>query len=724
MRTNHASSACWFWFGGVPLTAALILSGRCLAAEFSDLSSVDPAAVQEHWQPQFGSRPVRVERLPGGGACLAFDATFARPGDRACWDWRGKLDLSKAGRVAFALSASNGGVGETIGIYFGTPGGWYARFIHGDVPEAWTRRAFRLDEFHTEGTPKGWDQVTTFRFSVWSNGAGKTTWRLRDFRTIPVDPAENVLKNGSFEIVSGGLPYGWSSGHWGLGYLPWATNPGLWRQHFRLDRTVARDGAISLCLENTERLPLLKAQSVWVTPPKSMESCALSAWLRSDRPALPVTLACGGKSTTVKAGREWTQGVLTGIPRASRMTVVIAPTRAGTLWIDAVQLQASGKTTAMFHAAADDKALAAREKAVDWSPPRRTAAIAAGRSTTGPVQPAPVTIDAHGRLLVGGKPYLQHSLGLEFVSDPTILDFAARSGFREVCLQIRPDITTDELKRRLDRCAALGLHVIPWLDGRIPRDLFRSHLTALKDHPALLCWYVYDEPSGERFAEANARLDLTKQLDPHHPALINYLSNKLTGHLGDIYSTDVYPIPRSSPMTAVNAVAQMERAARAQHKPVWIWLQGTGYSYSMDREPTPRELSCMVYGSLLTGARGIYYFAQIPRSKPCFDEMRALLVEVETVRPALFGMTPAPPVECDQANVMCGAFRRDNDVWVIAVNTQNKPIRARLSVSDVAPTGECVFEGRLVEAEAGEWEDDFGVYERHVYRFHVVPGGN
>ena len=34
-------------------------------------------------------------------------------------------------------------------------------------------------------------------------------------------------------------------------------------------------------------------------------------------------------------------------------------------------------------------------------------------------------------------------------------------------------------------------------------------------------------------------------------------------------------------------------------KPVWMWLQGTGYAYWMDREPTPRELSCMVYGSLI-----------------------------------------------------------------------------------------------------------------------------
>ena len=42
---------------------------------------------REHWQPQYGSKPVRVESLEDGSTCLALDAEFAKVKDRACWDW-------------------------------------------------------------------------------------------------------------------------------------------------------------------------------------------------------------------------------------------------------------------------------------------------------------------------------------------------------------------------------------------------------------------------------------------------------------------------------------------------------------------------------------------------------------------------------------------------------------------------------------------------------------
>ena len=707
-------AACLCW------VAALGARFACpaVADQLGAFSYADTAEAQQHWQPQFGSKPARVETLEDGTPCLALDADIAKQGDRACWDWQAPLDLSQVGRIGFDVSATNGSLGGTVGIFFGTRGGWYARFW-GGLPEVWTPRTFRLEDFGTEDKPEGWDKVTTFRFSVWSTGAGKCTFRLRNLSTMPSDPAESFLPNGSFEIIGADMPYGWGSGHWGVGDLPWAADMDLWRRHWHLDRTVAKAGVVSLCLENTPELPLLKAQSVWRTPAASVKACVLSAWLKSDQPKLPVTLSCGGRGVTVEVGTEWVQGALKAIPRAERLIAAIAPSQPGKLWIDAVQLQECEEPTPEFHASYDDAGLAAREKLVDWTPPRRTPETAAGRDITGPVKAARATIDEHGRFLLDGVPYLQHSFGLEFVSDLDILDFVAKSGFKDVCVQIRPGITTDQLKGYFDRCAQVGLRLIPWLDGRIPLEQFREHVATLKEHPALLCWYVYDEPSGERFAEANARLKLAKELDPSRPALINYLPDKLTDHLGDLYSTDVYPIPHSSPLAAINAVAQMKIGAEKEKKPVWMWLQGTGYAYWMDREPTPRELSCMVYGSLMAGARGLYYFAQVPRTKACFDEMRALLVEVDALAPALGSLDPAPEVACSAPNVMCKAYSHEGEVLVAAVNTTSAGVEARLSLPGAKGAAEVMFEGREVQAADGQWTDRFGGHERHVYRWAV-----
>lgn len=679
-------------------------------------SYATPQEASRHWFPQFGSQPIRVETLPEGGSCLALDAVFDKANARACWDWRGKADLSQCGRLSFDISAVNGDLSGTFGIYFETAGGWHAKFWSTPIPETWITRSFDLGSFGREGDPEGWNNITSFRFSVWSSGAGKAVYRLRNAAFSKRDPAENLLKNGSFEIVSGGLPYGWSSGHWGVGGLPWVADMDLWRAHWRLDRKTTKHGSTSLRIDNTPELPLLGARSVWVTPRATTGTCVLSAWLKSDRDGLPATLSCGGVSTSVDVGREWTQAVLRDVPPGKRTQVSLTPDAPGTLWIDAVQLQAAPDPTPDFHPRHDDEAIAAREELVDWSPPPRVTSVATGRQTTGPVQRAGAAIDENGRFLLDGKPYVQHSFGLEFVSDLDVLNAVARTGFRDVCIQIRESITTQRLTEIFDRSASLGLRVIPWLDGRMTRERFAEHITTLKNHPALLCWYVYDEPSGERFAEADARVVLAKKLDPDRPAYVNYLSRDLEDQTGDIYSTDVYPIPHSSPMEAINAVRVMKAAAEPKQRPVWMWLQGTGYAYWMDREPSPRELSCMAYGSLIEGASGIYYFAQFPRSRACLDEMRALCVEVDAVAPAISSLEPAPQLTSSDPRILCKAYAKDGNVFVLTVNVEQTGREAQFTARQAGDEVEVLFEGRTLPSRDGAWKDRFGPYERHVYR--------
>ncbi len=705
---------------GLLCAVPLWTAGRDLEA----FTYPDTAAARQHWQPQFGSRPVRVEALPDGSTCLALDADFPAPKARACWDWVAPMDLSSAARVAFEIAGDSGALAGTVMIYFGTAQGWYAHVLGGGVPGDWTGHSEPLSAFSAEGTPNGWDKVERFRISVWSAAPGKATFRLRRLRAEAADPAENFLPNGSFEISGAGMPYAWGSGHWGVGELPWFADMDLWRRHWRLDDTVARDGTASLRIDNAPGQPLLQLTSAGFTPPPSASSLVLSAWVRADREALPVALRCGPQRATVEAGTDWRQVALPGIARAEHLRATIAPGATGTLWIDAVQVQAGAEPTDDVHAAAIDPATASREAAVDWSAPPRTAAIAAGRGAGAPpTAPARVSIDAQGRFLVDGRPYVLHAFGLEFVSHLDVLNAVAGYGFRDVCIQIRESLTTAQLTAIFDRCAAVGLRLVPWLDGRMSREQFTAHITALREHPALLCWYVFDEPSGSRFAEADARVHLAKQLDPAHPAFVNYLANRLENQTGDIYSTDVYPIPHSNPMAAVHAVSRMAAAAAPERKPVWMWLQGTGYAYWMAREPTPRELSCMAYGSILAGARGLYYFAQVPRTRECLDEMRALCIEIDAIAPALGSLTAAPALTCSQPQVMAKAYATPEAVVVVAVNTTSRPCEARFTLASPAggPAISVLFEDRDIRRDGGAWEDRFGPYERHVYRLSTAP---
>ncbi|MBU0608520.1 MAG: hypothetical protein KKI08_11585, partial [Armatimonadetes bacterium] len=507
----------------LPLVMVLAMA----ASAWADLPDIcnfpDTAAAQKAWQPQFNSPPAQVEKLPDGGTCILLKGEYKAPMDRLCWDYVGPLDLSSVGSISLELSVEHADRAGTFGIYFGTPGGWYARITGVALSDKWSRVTWDLDDFGTEDAPTGWDKVERFRFSMWGSAPGPVTFRLRGFKATARDVHRNYLRNGGFEIP-GPQPYAWGSGHWGVGNLPWAADMDLWRSHFGLDRSVAHSGTCSLRIINGPDLPRLNAVSAWFgLRDKPVSDYTLSAWVKADRDDLPVTLAAGNKSGKGKAGKEWGRVVLTGVKPDQRVIGRIGAEGEGTLWLDDVQLQAIGQDSPEFHPHPGDEALCQREAKVDWSPPRRTPDTAAGRRTTGPVKPGKVTIDDQGRFLLDGQPYLMHSLGLEFVSDLKILDVVANAGFPDVCIEIRAAITTEELKSYFDHAAELGLRVIPWMDGNIPIERLRSHIMALRDHPALLCWYVFDEPNGERFAAADERLKLAHELDPNHPALINYL---------------------------------------------------------------------------------------------------------------------------------------------------------------------------------------------------------
>ena len=112
--------------------------------------------------------------------------------------------------------------------------------------------------------------------------------------------------------------------------------------------------------------------------------------------------------------------------------------------------------------------------------------------------------------------------------------------------------------------------------------------------------------------------------------------------MGDISSLDNYLIPRQSPATAGRDTSYMERFGSITGKPTWIWLQSDGYAFSYPREPTGPEDECMVYSSLINGARGIKYFWGTPHSEELWNEMSQLGQEVKTLTPVLSSLETPP----------------------------------------------------------------------------------
>ena len=72
----------------------------------------------------------------------------------------------------------------------------------------------------------------------------------------------------------------------------------------------------------------------------------------------------------------------------------------------------------------------------------------------------------------------------------------------------------------------------------------------------------------------------------------------------------------------------------------------------------------------------------------------------------------------NQPSVTCLLKRHGGQTYLLAVNAVRWPVLVRIPLSDVASTGEAMWEsGRRVSLVGGALEDEFGPQAVHVYRF-------
>ncbi len=201
-----------------------------------------------------------------------------------------------------------------------------------------------------------------------------------------------------------------------------------------------------------------------------------------------------------------------------------------------------------------------------------------------------------------------------------ILRTEAMNGFNLYSpYQAIQDSTIHRRKSYMDLCAKLGVRVnynlqqiCPLKENDSP-ELRKEKLRKLqqevkmfKDHPALLSWYVSDEPDGQfiKPSELKEAVDLIRKLDPHHPISMVFVDPKPSlpyQDLLDIVMTDPYPIPGNSIVNAGEYLKKLKEYYQFK-KHIWIVPQAFGGQEFWQREPTPEELRAMVYLGVINGA--------------------------------------------------------------------------------------------------------------------------
>ena len=308
-----------------------------------------------------------------------------------------------------------------------------------------------------------------------------------------------------------------------------------------------------------------------------------------------------------------------------------------------------------------------------------------------------------------------------------------------------------ERKAYMDRCAQLGMHVQYGVNSLIGSGhngakgldkseedklaLLKSEIIAFRDHPALLSWYINDEPDGQGRPPAllEKAYKLIHKLDPYHPVSIVFMMPSKAADFKntmDIAMTDPYPIPGPADQV-MNYVSTYHKAYRYE-KPVWLVPQAFGGQEMWKREPTAQEIRLMTYMGLIDGAKGIQYFIRgagntNPQSVSAWSSCSDLAVETNQMERFLLSADEAPQVHCGDPKILTKAFSYDGDVLILVANNENKPKSLQISLTGVdknlSDNAELWFENRSVPFENGKISDMIDGYGTRVYLIRKKKAG-
>jgi len=377
-------------------------------------------------------------------------------------------------------------------------------------------------------------------------------------------------------------------------------------------------------------------------------------------------------------------------------------------------------------------------------PGRKIRYIASAGLRILPYKPNEVKTDnLTGGLIVNKRKFFPFGFYCYSPVHPALPEEEAVKGFNMISpyQKIVPG-TMHERKAYMDRCARLGMKVnynllsvaggggvnsqIEDLTADEKRERLIKEIRTFMDHPALLAWYIADEPNGYRIppAEIEEIYNTVKETDPWHPVSVVFMAPfmsavRYAGGL-DIVMADPYPVPDSR-ITLPGTVARQLSGEFAGKKPVWIAPQAFGGGELWSREPTIQEMRTMTYQAIINGARGIQYFVRqglnlFPKSVAAWNECGRMALEIAVLTPWLLSDEPSPAVQSGSSDIQVASAMQDEQLLIMAVNISNRPLRAEIKISaNHNGRARVLFENRFTTVNSGTISDQISAYGSQVY---------
>lgn len=366
---------------------------------------------------------------------------------------------------------------------------------------------------------------------------------------------------------------------------------------------------------------------------------------------------------------------------------------------------------------------------------------------------AKVTLDEQQRLRIGGEPFFP--IGIYSVPTKEDLAEAKALGFNTVHTYKGEGTkekdgsagSTEEMRAYLDAAHALGLKVFMGLPRYqvLQKDAktLAERVDALKDHPALLVWYLFDEPDHQKVSSAVVQhcAEVVRKHDPNHPSVevlclmyeqrAEHKKNPAYVNLPDILMADPYPrTPAQADLSPVTRELGAARQLAGPKKPLWNVLQlhgkgpgGKGYGLL---EPTWPELRNMAYQSLAAGVKGLTAFAyrssefNLRDSPEGLKNAKRITDELGQLAPVLLADAPAKaPLAIEKNDALrCRTFVHGGKTYLLAVNLRRE--KAALGAAAAAggklpAEAKVLFQDRAVAIKDGKLSEELEPLGVRVY---------
>ena len=280
----------------------------------------------------------------------------------------------------------------------------------------------------------------------------------------------------------------------------------------------------------------------------------------------------------------------------------------------------------------------------------------------------------------------------------------------------------------LDEVGKAGLLAAVPIHGKSANDYF-TEISKYKNHPAILCWMLYDEP-GYNKADLLHIYDIYNaayRADSVHPSYLVITTPtvyKTFGRLCDVLAVDTYPIVNG---VIENVGENIALAYKDINNETPVWHCGQMFTWPEQRRPNPQEHRFMSYYALMNGAKGMLWYTYkgygqyLPKDDPeLWASQKVFLKELNELAPLFMSGGFGKRINSVSNNEDINAVLKNSSIgrYLIIVNiSKTKTYQSGVNLGENYNGVVPVFnENRSVEVKSGILKDKFNPLDVHIYK--------